>query len=88
MANIHDVARAAGVSIKTVSRVLNGEPNVRLKTKAAVEAAIDALNYVPSHFARAMKSGQSKTIAFLTDSVVLRQSPLTLPRASQKRRQR
>ena len=70
VANIHDVAREAGVSIKTVSRVLNGEPNVRPKTKAAVEAAIDALNYVPSHFARAMKSGQSKTIAFLTDSVV------------------
>lgn len=70
MANIHDVARAAGVSTKTVSRVLNGEPNVRLKTKAAVEAAIDALHYVPSHFARAMKLGQSKTIAFLTDSVV------------------
>ena len=70
MANIHDVARAAGVSIKTVSRVLNGEPNVSLKTKAAVEVAIDTLNYVPSHFARAMKSGQSKTIAFVTDSVV------------------
>ena len=83
MANIHDVARAAGVSIKTVSRVLNGEPNVRLKTKAAVEAAIDALNYVPSHFARAMKSGQSKTIAFLTDSVVT--SPESISAATNKR---
>ena len=70
MTTIHDVALRAGVSIKTVSRVINGEPNVRPKTKAAVESAIAALDYIPSHFARAMKSGQSKTIAFLTDSVV------------------
>ena len=70
MTNIHDVARQAGVSIKTVSRVVNDEPSVRPSTKAAVEAAIKALNYVPSHYARAMKTGQSKTVAFLTDSVV------------------
>jgi len=70
MATIHDVAKEAGVSIKTVSRVVNQEANVRPKTSEKVQAAIKSLNYVPSHFARAMASGQSGAIAFLTDSVV------------------
>jgi LacI family transcriptional regulator len=45
---IHDVAKAAGVAIKTVSRVLNDEPNVRPETRARVLAAAEALNYQPS----------------------------------------
>jgi LacI family transcriptional regulator len=46
MANIYDVADAAGVSEATVSRVLNGDRNVRPKTAAAVEAAIATVGYV------------------------------------------
>lgn len=51
-ATISDVAKLAGVSIKTVSRVTNGEPNVRPQTSARVEAAIRELRYVPNPYAR------------------------------------
>ena len=47
MATIYDVAAKAGVSAKTVSRVINGEPNVRSKTLEAVTAAIAELGYRP-----------------------------------------
>ena len=47
-ANISDVARRAGVSIKTVSRVANGAPHVRAETRRKVEQAIAALNYRPN----------------------------------------
>ncbi len=51
---IHDVARTAGVAIKTVSRVLNDEPNVSVITRARVKAAVRALNYHPSLSARGL----------------------------------
>ncbi len=51
-ATIEDVARLAGVSIKTVSRVTNQEPNVREKTRARVQSAIDTLNYRANPYAR------------------------------------
>ena len=49
---VFDVARLAGVSIKTVSRVVNHEPNVRASTKARVDQAIAELNYFPDPAAR------------------------------------
>jgi LacI family transcriptional regulator len=42
---MHDVARAAGVSLKTVSRVVNGEPNVRPETEQRVQQAIGRLGF-------------------------------------------
>ena len=51
-ATIHDVAQRAGVSIKTVSRVVNREPNVRHDTRHDVELAIAELNYSPNLAAR------------------------------------
>lgn len=51
-ATIVDVADLAGVSIKTVSRVVNGEPNVRRTTKERVHAAIASLNYSPNEAAQ------------------------------------
>lgn len=51
-ARIEDVAAAAGVSMKTVSRVLNGEANVRDRTRARVTATIEKLNYRPDPSAR------------------------------------
>ena len=55
-ATVFDVADLAGVSIKTVSRVVNGEPHVRASTRERVEQAIIALNYRPDEAARKLAS--------------------------------
>ncbi len=47
-ATISDVARKAGVSIKTVSRVVNKAPHVHPDTRTKVRAAVEALNYQPN----------------------------------------
>jgi LacI family transcriptional regulator len=62
---IEAVAAAAGVSMKTVSRVLNREPNVREGTRARVQAAVDKLNYSPSLSARSLAGNKSYLIALL-----------------------
>jgi LacI family transcriptional regulator len=51
-ATIHDVARHAGVSHMTVSRVVNGDSNVREQTRLAVAASIKALRYSPNPAAK------------------------------------
>ena len=66
-ATIDDVAELAGVSIKTVSRVVNQEPNVRDKTRAKVEAAIAKLNYQPNKAARNLASHHSHLIGLIYD---------------------
>jgi LacI family transcriptional regulator len=65
MANIYDVARSAGVSITTVSHVLNGTRRVRDETKDRVVRAIDQLGYQPSALARALVRQESRTIALI-----------------------
>jgi len=60
---IEDVAEAAGVSIKTVSRVLNNEPNVRRETQARVQAAVEQLGYRPNPSARSLASQRSYVLA-------------------------
>jgi LacI family transcriptional regulator len=64
---IDDVALAAGVSIRTVSRVLNASPKVGEETRAAVQAIIAELGYSPSARARAFASGRSNLIAVVQD---------------------
>lgn len=51
-ATVFDVASLAGVSIKTVSRVVNSEPHVRPATKARVDPAITGLDYQPDESAQ------------------------------------
>ena len=63
MPSISDVAAEAGVSIKTVSRVLNREPNVRDETRQKVDAAIASLGYRPKLSARSLASGKSYCLA-------------------------
>ncbi|MES2313224.1 MAG: LacI family DNA-binding transcriptional regulator, partial [Pseudomonadota bacterium] len=46
-ATIKDVAERAGVSLKTVSRVINNEPSVHARTREKVQREIDALGYQP-----------------------------------------
>jgi len=65
---INDVAEHAGVSIKTVSRVLNNEPNVRPSTRARVEGAVHALDYSPNPSARGLAGTQSRTIGLIYDN--------------------
>lgn len=62
---IEDVAAAAGVSMKTVSRVLNREPNVREDTRIRVQSAVDKLKYTPSLSARSLAGSRSYLIALL-----------------------
>jgi LacI family transcriptional regulator len=69
MVSIKDVARFAGVSDKTVSRVVNREPNVRQETHEKVEEAIARLNYVPNQSARLVRTNRSRTIGIMTDMV-------------------
>lgn len=64
-ATISDVAILAGVSIKTVSRVVNREPNVRDKTRDVVNQAISQLNYRPSMAARGLAGGRSFLVGLL-----------------------
>lgn len=68
-ANIFDVARLAGVSHQTVSRVLNDLPNVRPATRARVEQAIAQLRYSPSPAARALVTRRTRTIGLLSPGV-------------------
>lgn len=62
---IRDVARHAGVSPMTVSRVVNGESNVRELTRAKVAASIRALNYSPNLAARSLASADEIRVALL-----------------------
>lgn len=65
---IYDVAAQAGVSIKTVSRVMNAEPNVRAATREKVTAAAEALGYHPNLSARSLAGSKSFVIAAFVDA--------------------
>lgn len=67
--NIYDVSEKAGVSIATVSRVLNGNPNVSEQTRNKVLAVMEELGYTPNVFARGLGLNTMKTIGIMcTDS--------------------
>lgn len=67
-ATIADVARVAGVSIKTVSRVTNNEPNVRPDTRVRVREAIEQLGYRPNPSARSLASRRSYLVGLVYDN--------------------
>lgn len=64
-ATIRDVARLAGCSIKTVSRVINGEPYVTEETRARVQAAVRAIGYAPNISAKRLAQNKSYMICIL-----------------------
>lgn len=63
--NIYDISKAAGVSIASVSRVINGADNVSEKTRQKVLAIIEESNYKPNAYARALGTGSMKTIGIM-----------------------
>ncbi len=79
MATIYDVAKAAGVSAKTVSRVLNGDGPVGRETRETVESAMASLGYVPSNAARMMRSNKSGLIGVITRAVSTAKELTTRP---------
>lgn len=67
--SIQDVARLAGVSAQTVSRVARRAPNVKEGTRSRVLLAMDQLGYVPNRAARALRSGTFRTIGVITQNL-------------------
>ncbi len=66
---IRDVAREAGVSHQTVSRVINESADVLPETRARVEAAIETLGFRPSAIARSMAHGRTNTLACIAPNL-------------------
>jgi LacI family transcriptional regulator len=67
---VHEVAREAGVSAATVSRFLNGTAKVSDEKRKSIEDVIERLNYKPNVLAQNLKTGSSRTIGVLTQSLV------------------
>ena len=63
--NIYDISRRAGVSIATVSRVLNNSPHVSENTRKKVMTVIEGCGYVPNAFARGLGLNSMQTIGLL-----------------------
>ncbi|MTD14914.1 LacI family DNA-binding transcriptional regulator [Nakamurella sp. YIM 132087] len=68
-ATVHDVARLSGVSIKTVSRVVNGAAEVTPATREKVLAAVAQLGYVRNPVAHSLRTGVSGTVGVIVDSI-------------------
>ncbi|MFY0544594.1 catabolite control protein A [Brevibacillus sp. H7] len=66
---IYDVAREAGVSMATVSRVVNGNPNVKPLTRKKVLAAIERLGYRPNAVARGLASKKTTTVGVIVPDI-------------------
>lgn len=67
--SMFEVAKLAGVSHQTVSRVINNSPDVSDATRARVKAAIRELGYRPSNSARALASSRSRTIGLIAGGI-------------------
>lgn len=75
MGTIREIAKKAGVSIATVSKVLNELPGISDKTRAAVLVAAKELNYRPNLYARNLKTGSCKTLGILVEDITVFNAP-------------
>jgi len=66
---IRDVAKETGLSIATISRVMNGASNVKAETREKVLSACAKLDYVPNPAARTLSTNRSKTIAVIIPTI-------------------
>lgn len=64
-----DVASAAGVALKTVSRVVNGEPGVNPATADRVRSAIESLGYSRNESARVLRRGRTATVGLVIEDI-------------------
>jgi len=69
MANMKDIARSAGVSLGTVSNVLNGSVPVRDRLRKRVLAAVDSLGYQPSQLARGLRRDKTNIIGMIIPDI-------------------
>ena len=66
---MRDVASSASVSLKTVSRVVNGEPEVRPETAARVEAAIERLGFRRNEVAWSLRNGRAGAVGLVIEDL-------------------
>ena len=83
MVTLRQVAERAGVSVKTVSRIVNDDPAVRGKTRDSVLAVVRDMNYVPNEAARIMRMGASSVVGLMTDAVATTPYPVDIVRGAQ-----
>lgn len=83
MVTLREVAKRAGVSIKTVSRIVNDDPAVRPETRDAVQSFLTEMKYVPDQAARLMRSGTSNVIGLMTDAVATTPYSVDIVRGAQ-----
>lgn len=84
MVTIKQVASRAGTSFKTVSRVINNEPNVKAETRQKVEKAIADLGYRPNGAARMMRNSKSGVIGFIADEVSVTPAAIEIIKGAQE----
>ncbi|WP_353650861.1 LacI family DNA-binding transcriptional regulator [Nakamurella sp. A5-74] len=70
MSTMREVAAAAGVSVKTVSRVFNGDPHVLRPTRERVQAILREMNYVPSDLPAALRAGRASVIGVAIPDII------------------
>ena len=70
MATIREISDRAGVSIATVSKVLNNKSGVKQETADRILQIADQLNYRPNLNARSLKLGDARTIGIITEEVL------------------
>ena len=68
--NIKEVANRAGVSVATISRVLNHPESVAPATRKRIEAVMESLEYTPNWFARGLKLNRTGTIALMVPEIL------------------
>ena len=69
MPRLLDVANAAGVSLRTASRVLNDDPRVAPETRQRVRDVISDLSFQPDAMARSLRAGTDTAIGFVVESI-------------------
>ena len=75
MPNMKDIANRAGVSVATVSKVLNGTGNISEETTRKILEIAEELNYHPNLYARNLKTGYSRTIGILAEDLTVFNTP-------------